>query len=76
MPKRVVCRELGPPETLRLETFASAPLVPEVRVAKAAQLSRHPDPPANISQADLPFTPVAAGRGRGQRRYGAPSATG
>src|SRR5437899_898966 len=26
MPKAVVCRELGPPESLRLETFASAPL--------------------------------------------------
>jgi NADPH2:quinone reductase len=28
MPKAVVCRELGPPERLRLESFASAPLRP------------------------------------------------
>ena len=28
MPKAVVCRELGPPESLRLETFAAAPLAP------------------------------------------------
>ena len=34
MPKAVVCRELGPPKSLRLETFESAPLVPgQVRVA-------------------------------------------
>ena len=34
MPKAVVCRELGPPERLRLETFDAAPLVPgQVRVA-------------------------------------------
>ena len=34
MPKKIVCRELGPPESLRLETFAAAPLAPgQVRVA-------------------------------------------
>ena len=34
MPKAVVCRELGPPERLRLESFASAALQPgQVRVA-------------------------------------------
>src|SRR5260370_458655 len=34
MPRAVVCRELGPPERLRLETFAPAPLAPgQVRVA-------------------------------------------
>jgi NADPH:quinone reductase len=34
MPRAVVCRELGPPESLHLETFASAPLTQgEVRVA-------------------------------------------
>ena len=34
MPRAVVCRELGPPERLRLETFLSAPLAQaQVRVA-------------------------------------------
>ena len=34
MPNAVVCRELGPPENLRLESFASVPLAPgQVRVA-------------------------------------------
>ena len=34
MPRAVICRELGPPERLRLETSASVPLKPgEVRVA-------------------------------------------
>ena len=28
MPKAVVCRELGPPENLRLEQFAPVPLAP------------------------------------------------
>ena len=44
MPKAVVCRELGPPERLRLETFASAPLAPgEVRIAvHAAATKRRP----------------------------------
>jgi NADPH2:quinone reductase len=62
MPKAVVCRELGPPEHLRLETFASGPLAPgQVRIAVHA---------AGINFADilmaageyqlkppLPFTP-------------------
>ena len=28
MPKAVVCRQLGPPENLRLETFSASPLAP------------------------------------------------
>jgi len=44
MPKAVVCRELGAPETLRLETFASVPLKPgEVRVAVRAAGINFPD---------------------------------
>ena len=44
MPKAVVCRELGPPESLRLETFASAPLAPgQVRVAVHAVGINFPD---------------------------------
>src|SRR5258707_3241005 len=44
MPKAVVCRELGPPESLRLETFVSAPLTPgQVRVAIHAAGINFPD---------------------------------
>src|ERR1051325_193012 len=44
MPKAVVCRELGPPEKLRLEEFASAPLAPgQVRVAVHAAGINFPD---------------------------------
>src|SRR5258705_10910157 len=44
MPRAVVCRELGPPERLRLETFAPAPLGPgEVRVAIHAAGINFPD---------------------------------
>ena len=44
MPKKVVCRELGPPESLRLESFASVPLAPgEVRVAIHAAGINFPD---------------------------------
>src|SRR5436305_5229721 len=44
MPKAVVCRELGPPEKLRLEEFASAPLPPgRVRVAIHAAGINFPD---------------------------------
>jgi NADPH2:quinone reductase len=42
--KAVVCRELGPPEKLRLEEFASAPLLPgQVRVAIHAAGINFPD---------------------------------
>jgi NADPH:quinone reductase-like Zn-dependent oxidoreductase len=44
MPKAVICRELGPPEKLRLEEFASAPLAPgQVRVAIQAAALNHLD---------------------------------
>jgi NADPH:quinone reductase len=44
MPKAVVCRQLGPPENLRLENFASVPLAPgQVRVAVHAAGINFPD---------------------------------
>jgi NADPH:quinone reductase len=62
MPKAVVCRELGPPESLRLETFASAPLAPgEVRVAIHAAGINFPDILMAAGEYQLkpplPFTP-------------------
>jgi NADPH:quinone reductase len=62
MPKAVVCRELGPPESLRLETFASAPLGPgEVRVAIHAAGINFPDILMAAGEYQLkpplPFTP-------------------
>jgi NADPH:quinone reductase len=44
MPKAVICRELGPPERLRLETFVTAPLASgQVRVAIHAAGINFPD---------------------------------
>jgi len=62
MPKAVVCRELGPPESLRLENFASAPLKPgEVRVAIRAAGINFPDILMAAGEyqlkPELPFTP-------------------
>jgi NADPH2:quinone reductase len=62
MPKAVVCRELGPPESLRLETFASAPLARgEVRVAVHAAGINFPDILMAAGEYQLkpplPFTP-------------------
>jgi NADPH2:quinone reductase len=62
MPKAVVCRELGPPEGLRLETVASAPLGPgEVRVAIHAAGINFPDILMAAGdyqlKPELPFTP-------------------
>lgn len=62
MPKRVVCRELGPPESLHLESFASAPLAPgEVRVAVHAAGINFPDILMVAGEYQLkpplPFTP-------------------
>lgn len=62
MPKAVVCRDLGPPETLRLETFESQPLQPgQVRVAVRAAGINFPDILMAAGQyqlkPDLPFTP-------------------
>ena len=62
MPKAVVCRELGPPESLRLEAFASAPLAPgQVRVAIRAAGINFPDILMAAGEYQLkpplPFTP-------------------
>jgi NADPH2:quinone reductase len=62
MPKAVVCRELGPPERLRLETFTSAPLAPgQLRVAIHAAGINFPDILMAAGQyqlkPELPFTP-------------------
>jgi len=62
MPKAVVCRELGPPESLRLENFASVALKPgEVRVAIRAAGINFPDILMVAGEYQLkpplPFTP-------------------
>src|SRR5437868_4244666 len=62
MPKAVVCRELGPPEGLRLETFPSAPLAQgQVRVAVRAAGINFPDILMAAGEYQLkpplPFTP-------------------
>jgi NADPH:quinone reductase len=62
MPKRVVCREFGPPEALRLETYESQPLSQgQVRVALRAAGINFPDilMVAGTYQLkpELPFTP-------------------
>src|SRR5664279_4588687 len=62
MPKKIVCRELGPPESLRLESFASVPLKQgEVRVAVRAAGINFPDILMAAGQyqlkPELPFTP-------------------
>src|SRR4030088_865315 len=62
MPKAVVCRELGTPESLRLETFLSAPLAPgQVRVAIHAAGINFPDILMAAGEyqlkPELPFTP-------------------
>ena len=68
MPKAVICRELGPPESLRLESFASVSLAPgQVRVAIQAAGINFPDILMAAGEYQLkpplPFTPgvVAAG---------------
>jgi NADPH:quinone reductase len=62
MPKKIVCRELGPPERLRLERFASVPLAPgQVRVAIHAAGINFPDILMVAGEyqlkPELPFTP-------------------
>src|SRR6478672_7296681 len=62
MPRAVVCRELGPPERLHLETFAPAPLAPgQVRVAIHAAGINFPDILMAAGEyqlkPELPFTP-------------------
>jgi len=62
MPKAVVCREFGPPERLRLETFAPVPLAAgQVRVAVHAAGINFPDILMAAGEyqlkPELPFTP-------------------
>jgi NADPH2:quinone reductase len=62
MPRAVVCRELGSPERLRLESFVSAPLTPgKVRVAVHAAGINFPDILMAAGEyqlkPELPFTP-------------------
>jgi NADPH:quinone reductase len=62
MPKAVVCRELGPPERLRLETVPSKPLAAgQVRVAIRAAGINFPDILMAAGEyqlkPELPFTP-------------------
>src|SRR5215831_11830906 len=62
MPRKVVCRELGPPERLRLETFSSQPLAAgQVRVVIRAAGINFPDILMVAGQyqlkPELPFTP-------------------
>ena len=62
MPRAVVCRELGPPEKLRLENFSSRPLkAGEVRVAIRAAGLNFPDVLMVAGEyqlkPELPFTP-------------------
>jgi NADPH:quinone reductase len=62
MPRAVVCRALGPPESLRLESFASRPIAAgEVRVAIRAAGINFPDilmaAGAYQLRPELPFTP-------------------
>jgi NADPH2:quinone reductase len=76
MPKAVVCRELGPPESLRLEHFASAPLRPgEVRVAIRAAGINFPDILMAAGdyqlKPELPFTPGVEAAGEVAEVHGA-----
>src|SRR3954465_7715820 len=62
MPKAVVCRELGPPERLRLESFAPTPLPKgDLRVAIHAAGVNFPDILMAAGEyqlkPELPFTP-------------------
>jgi NADPH2:quinone reductase len=62
MPKAIVCRELGPPEGLRLEQFTSIPLKPgQVRIAVRAAGINFPDILMAAGEyqlkPELPFTP-------------------
>jgi NADPH2:quinone reductase len=62
MPKAIVCRELGPPESLRLEQFEPAPLkAGQVRVAVRSAGMNFPDILMVAGEyqlkPELPFTP-------------------
>src|SRR3954469_5255928 len=70
MPRAVVCRELGPPEKLRLENFASTPLGPgQVRVAIHAAGINFPDILMAAGEyqlkPELPFIPGMEAAGEG-----------
>jgi NADPH2:quinone reductase len=80
MPKAVVCRELGPPERLRLETFASPPLEPgQVRVAIHAAGINFPDILMAAGEyqlkPELPFTPGVEAAGEAIEVSGADGVT-
>src|SRR5260370_19977664 len=77
MPKAVVCRELGPPERLRLEAFAPAQLAPgQVRVAIHAAGINFPDILMAAGEyqlkPELPFTPGVEAAGDVVEVNGAP----
>src|ERR1700719_1212704 len=77
MPKAVICRELGPPGRLRLETFASKPLVPgQVRVAVRAAGINFPDILMAAGEyqlkPELPFIPGMEAAGEVFEVAGAP----
>src|SRR5258705_9307876 len=81
MPKAVVCRELGPPEWLRLETFAPAALAPgQARVAIHAAGINFPDILMAAGEyqlkPELPFTPGVEAAGEGTGVNGAPRVAG
>jgi NADPH:quinone reductase len=62
MPKHIVCRELGPPERLQLETFVSVPLADgQVRITVRAAGINFPDILMAAGEyqlkPELPFTP-------------------
>src|SRR6202158_4447626 len=76
MPKAVVCHELGPPERLRLERFASAPRVQgQVRVAVHAAGINFPDILMAAGEyqlkPELPFTPGVEAAGEVVEVHGA-----
>src|ERR1700704_6485935 len=76
MPNAVVCRELGSPESLRLQTFASAPLTPgRVRVAIHAAGINFPDILMAAGEyqlkPELPFIPGMEAAGEGTEGDGA-----
>jgi NADPH:quinone reductase len=77
MPRKVVCRELGRPDRLRLETFAPAPLAPgQARVAIRAAGINFPDVLMVAGEyqlkPELPFTPGMEAAGDVVEVNGAP----
>src|SRR6195256_489174 len=81
MPRAVFCRELGPPEKLRLEDFASTPLAPgQVRVAIHAAGINFPDILMAAGEyqlkPELPFIPGMEAAGGGAEVDGAAKGAG